>query len=121
MGDELRLTEDLHLDSLGRVQLSAAIEERLGIVQGNGLLEDVQTLGELRQLVAWQSRKRGARAQESKGSKRRGATGAAAGQQAGRKGAGQQLSVIACRTARPLCLSRVAVVEAVPMAARDFS
>ena len=52
MGDELRLTEDLHLDSLGRVQLAAAIEERLGIVEGNGLLEEVQTLGELRKLVA---------------------------------------------------------------------
>jgi long-chain acyl-CoA synthetase len=52
VGDELRLTEDLHLDSLGRVQLSAAIEERLGIVEGNGLLEDVNTLGELRRLVA---------------------------------------------------------------------
>ncbi len=52
VGDELRLTEDLHLDSLGRVQLSAAIEERLGIVSGNGLLEEVQTLGELRRLVA---------------------------------------------------------------------
>ncbi len=52
VGDELRLTEDLHLDSLGRVQLGAAIEERLGIVQGNGLLEEVQTLGDLRRLVA---------------------------------------------------------------------
>jgi long-chain acyl-CoA synthetase len=52
VGDELRLTEDLHLDSLGRVQLSAAIEDRLGIVSGNGLLEEVQTLGELRRLVA---------------------------------------------------------------------
>ncbi len=52
VGDELRLTEDLHLDSLGRVQLGAAIEERLGIVEGNGLLEEVQTLGELRRLVA---------------------------------------------------------------------
>ncbi len=51
VGDELRLAEDLHLDSLGRVQLSAAIEDRLGIVQSNGLLEDVHTLGELRQLV----------------------------------------------------------------------
>ncbi|MGA3130427.1 MAG: AMP-binding protein [Terracidiphilus sp.] len=51
VGDELRLTEDLHLDSLGRVQLSAAIEERLGIVEGNGLLEEVRTLGELRRLV----------------------------------------------------------------------
>jgi long-chain acyl-CoA synthetase len=52
VGDELHLTEDLHLDSLGRVQLSAAIEERLGIVEGNGLLEEVHTLGELRKLVA---------------------------------------------------------------------
>jgi long-chain acyl-CoA synthetase len=52
VGDELRLNEDLHLDSLGRVQLSAAIEERLGIVEGNGLLEEVRTLGELRKLVA---------------------------------------------------------------------
>jgi long-chain acyl-CoA synthetase len=52
VGDELRLTEDLHLDSLGRVQLAAAIEERLGIISSNGLLEEVQTLGELRRLVA---------------------------------------------------------------------
>jgi len=52
VGDELRLAEDLHLDSLGRVQLSAALEERLGIVEGSGLLEEVQTLGELRRLVA---------------------------------------------------------------------
>jgi long-chain acyl-CoA synthetase len=51
VGDELRLNEDLHLDSLGRVQLSAAIEERLGIVEASGLLEEVQTLGELRRLV----------------------------------------------------------------------
>jgi long-chain acyl-CoA synthetase len=52
VGDELRLSEDLHLDSLGRVQLSAAIEERLGIVEASGLLEEVHTLGELRRLVA---------------------------------------------------------------------
>ncbi len=51
VGDELRLAEDLHLDSLGRVQLSAAIEERLGIVDGSGLLEDAQTMGDLRKLV----------------------------------------------------------------------
>jgi long-chain acyl-CoA synthetase len=51
-GDQLRLTEDFHLDSLGRVQLSAAIEDRLGIVQSTGLLEAVETLGELRKLVA---------------------------------------------------------------------
>ena len=55
VGDELRLTEDLHLDSLGRVQLAAAIEERLGIVSGSGLLEEVQTLGDLRRLVAGES------------------------------------------------------------------
>jgi len=52
VGDELRLTEDLHLDSLGRVQLASAIEERLGVVSGAGLLEEVQTLGELRKVVA---------------------------------------------------------------------
>ncbi len=52
VGDELRLTEDLHLDSLGRVQLAAAIEERLGIVSGSGLLEEVHSLGDLRRLVA---------------------------------------------------------------------
>jgi long-chain acyl-CoA synthetase len=51
-GDELRLAEDLHLDSLGRVQLAAAIEQRLGIVSSNGLLEEAETLGELRKLVA---------------------------------------------------------------------
>jgi long-chain acyl-CoA synthetase len=52
VGDELRLTEDLLLDSLGRVQLAAALEERLGIAPENGLLEEVHTLGELRALVA---------------------------------------------------------------------
>ena len=51
-GDELRLTEDLHLDSLGRVQLAAAIEERLDLATESGLLEEVQTLGDLRHLVA---------------------------------------------------------------------
>jgi long-chain acyl-CoA synthetase len=52
VGDELRLSEDLQLDSLGRVQLAAALEERLGITPDSGLLEEVQTLGELRGLVA---------------------------------------------------------------------
>jgi long-chain acyl-CoA synthetase len=47
----LRLTEDLHLDSLDRVQLAAALEERLGIVSSSGLLEDAETLGDLRRLV----------------------------------------------------------------------
>ncbi len=52
VGDELRLTEDFHLDSLGRVQLASALEERLGIVSGTSLLEEVQTLGDLRRVVA---------------------------------------------------------------------
>jgi len=51
VGDELRLTEDLHLDSLGRVQLAAAIEERAGIATESGLLDHVQTLGEVRSLI----------------------------------------------------------------------
>jgi long-chain acyl-CoA synthetase len=51
VGDEQRLTEDLHLDSLGRVQLAAALEERLGIVSSTGLLEEAETLGDLRRLV----------------------------------------------------------------------
>ncbi|HEY1767308.1 MAG TPA: AMP-binding protein [Terracidiphilus sp.] len=50
--DGLRLDEDLHLDSLGRVQLAAAIEQRLGIVSGSGLLEEARTLGDLRKVAA---------------------------------------------------------------------
>jgi len=52
VGDELRLTEDLHLDSLNRVQLAASLEERLGIAPESGLLEEAHTLGDLRALVA---------------------------------------------------------------------
>ncbi len=52
LGDELRLTEDMHLDSLGRVQLAAAIEDKLGLATESGLLENIETLGELRSLVA---------------------------------------------------------------------
>ncbi|HTW81133.1 MAG TPA: AMP-binding protein [Terracidiphilus sp.] len=52
VGDEQRLTEDLHLDSLGRVQLAASLEESLGIVSSSGLLEEAQTLGDLRKLAA---------------------------------------------------------------------
>jgi len=50
-GDELRLSEDLHLDSLGRVQLHAAIEERLGAAPEEGALDPAQTLGELQRLL----------------------------------------------------------------------
>jgi long-chain acyl-CoA synthetase len=51
-GDEQRLAEDLHLDSLGLVQLSAAIEERLGIVTEDGMLNGAVTLGDLRRMIA---------------------------------------------------------------------
>ncbi len=51
VGDELRLTEDLHLDSLGRVQLVAALEERLGVSPPEGAVDQAQTLGDLRRLV----------------------------------------------------------------------
>jgi long-chain acyl-CoA synthetase len=51
IGDELRLTEDLHLDSLGRVQLAAALEERLGITAESGLLDEAETLGDVRALA----------------------------------------------------------------------
>ncbi|MGB6975559.1 MAG: AMP-binding protein [Terracidiphilus sp.] len=50
-GDELLLSEDLHLDSLGRAQLAAALEERLGETPSEGELDQAQTLGELRRLL----------------------------------------------------------------------
>lgn len=52
VGDELRLSEDLHLDSLGRVQLAAALEERVGVSTEGGLLDQIVTLGDLRALIA---------------------------------------------------------------------
>jgi len=50
IGDELLLSEDLHLDSLGRVQLGAALEER-GFHFADGSLDRLRTLGELRGLL----------------------------------------------------------------------
>lgn len=49
--DQLRLSEDLHLDSLARVQMNAAIEEQLGISGQDEALDGIQTLGELRRLL----------------------------------------------------------------------
>jgi long-chain acyl-CoA synthetase len=49
--DRLRLSEDLHLDSLGRVQLQSAIEQRLGVELEDDAVAGVGTLGELRRLV----------------------------------------------------------------------
>ena len=50
-GDDLRLSEDFHLDSLGRVQLAAALEERLADAPEEGAVDTARTLGDLRRLV----------------------------------------------------------------------
>jgi long-chain acyl-CoA synthetase len=62
VGDEQRLSEDLHLDSLGRVQLEAALEERLGELPSDGSIDQARTLGDLRKLVGAET----ARSQENK-------------------------------------------------------
>lgn len=53
--DQARLEEDLHLDSLGRVQLVSALEEELGSLNEEEQLQQVGTLGELRSLVGIRS------------------------------------------------------------------
>jgi long-chain acyl-CoA synthetase len=50
-GDSLLLSEDLHLDSLGRVQLQSALEESLGIAVADDAIASAATLGELRALL----------------------------------------------------------------------
>lgn len=50
-GDDLRLSEDFHLDSLGRVQLAAALEERLAGAPKEGSVDAARTIGDLRRLV----------------------------------------------------------------------
>ena len=47
-GDEARLSEDLGLDSLGRVQLQSELEQRLGLTIEDETLERIVTLGDLR-------------------------------------------------------------------------
>lgn len=49
--DTARLSEDLHLDSLGRVELQAALEEKFGIELSEETYQQTQTLGQLRALV----------------------------------------------------------------------
>jgi len=49
--DSARLTEDLHLDSLARVQLQSLLENRLGVEVDDDAMAQVQTLGELRRMV----------------------------------------------------------------------
>jgi len=48
---QLRLSEDLHLDSLGRVQLQSALEQRLGLGLEDDAISIVETLGDLRALL----------------------------------------------------------------------
>lgn len=49
--DDLRLSEDFHLDSLGRVQLAAALEERLTDAPREGVVDAAKTLGDLRRIA----------------------------------------------------------------------
>ena len=51
VGDEARLSEDLHLDSLARVQLQSLLESRLGVEVNDDAIAQVQTLGELRGMI----------------------------------------------------------------------
>jgi long-chain acyl-CoA synthetase len=46
--DDARLVEDLQLDSLGRVQLRAELEQRMGVTLSDAALERAATLGDLR-------------------------------------------------------------------------
>jgi long-chain acyl-CoA synthetase len=49
--DDARLSEDLRLDSLGRVQLQSLLEQRFGLELADEQMAQVATLGELRALV----------------------------------------------------------------------
>jgi long-chain acyl-CoA synthetase len=49
--DESRLSEDLRLDSLARVQLQSLLESRLDVEIGDDAIVQVQTLGELRRMI----------------------------------------------------------------------
>ncbi|WP_026443754.1 AMP-binding protein [Pseudacidobacterium ailaaui] len=50
--DEARLDEDLHLDSLGRVQLQSELEQKLGVTLDDTTIISIETLGELRRLLS---------------------------------------------------------------------
>lgn len=50
--DTARLAEDLHLDSLGRLQLQTAIEQRFGIALSDEAFLSIETLGLLRAATA---------------------------------------------------------------------
>jgi long-chain acyl-CoA synthetase len=52
--DALRLSEDLHLDSLGRVQLQTLIEQRLSVELDDDAIAAVTAVGQLRKLIEHQ-------------------------------------------------------------------
>ncbi len=47
-GQDARLAEDLHLDSLGRVQLQSTLEARFGVFLDDVAFQKIETLGQLR-------------------------------------------------------------------------
>lgn len=49
--DAASLTSDLHLDSLGRMQLALGIEEQFGVPVGDDALAKAETIGDLRRLT----------------------------------------------------------------------
>lgn len=51
VADSVRLSEDLRLDSLGRVQLQSLLEQRFGLELKDEQIARVATLGELRALI----------------------------------------------------------------------
>jgi long-chain acyl-CoA synthetase len=54
-GDEARLDEDFHLDSLGRVQLQSELESRMGVALDDATIARIGTLGELRRSLGLRS------------------------------------------------------------------
>lgn len=54
-GDEARLSEDLGLDSLGRVQLQSEVEQKLGLTVPDEALEQAETLGDLRRALGFEA------------------------------------------------------------------
>ncbi|HEX3471336.1 MAG TPA: AMP-binding protein [Silvibacterium sp.] len=53
--DDARLAEDLMLDSLGRVQLQAELEQHMGVALSDAALEQAATLGDLRRQLGLDS------------------------------------------------------------------
>ena len=58
--DDARLLEELQLDSLGRVQLQAELEQRMGVTLSDAALELAATLGELRRQLGLDAAEAGA-------------------------------------------------------------